>query len=89
MPCMGNQDDHCCYLRGRRCPFSIDNYTDEEGNFRRWACSLRAEYGNWDDVIASDRYQKEVHPYFPEGMNCRDWPESHPNWTCPCFDKES
>lgn len=71
MPCSGNAADHCCYIAGKRCPHSIDDY---EG--RRWACGLRAAYGNWDDVLASDEYKKDVAPHFePLGINCRDWPD--------------
>ena len=85
MPCYGTLDDHCCYLKGTPCPFIITDHVDDVGRLRKWACSLRAEYGNWDDVIASDRYNEVVAPVFqPMGINCRDWPESNPYHKCDC-----
>lgn len=73
MPCHGNRDDHCCYVRGQPCQFVEKNTV--EG--RRWACGLRRELGDWDEVLASDRYQTHVAPYFTNGMNCRDWPDGN------------
>jgi hypothetical protein len=74
MPCLGNAKDHCCYNgRGQPCKFLIENYTDETGYFRRWACSLRAELGDWDKVITDPRYIAE-HTW-ATGLNCRDWPD--------------
>lgn len=70
MPCLGNAKDHCCYVNGKPCLFLETNTV--EG--RKWACGLRRELGNWDDVITSDRYLVYVQPYFGE-MNCRDWPD--------------
>jgi hypothetical protein len=72
MPCSGNSVDHCCYVNGERCPHSIDNH---EG--RRWACGLRAQYGNWDDVLTSTEYLTDVAPAFgPLGINCKDFPDT-------------
>ena len=72
MPCSGTADDHCCYLKGQRCPFSEDNTLPD----RRWVCGLRRKLGNWDDVLASDEYMTVVAPVFePLGINCRDWPD--------------
>jgi len=72
LPCAGNNKDHCCYVNGEPCPYLEENTV--EG--RHWACGLRRELGNWDAVLASDRYQKAVAPTFdPLGMNCRDWPD--------------
>jgi len=70
MPCLGNAQDHCCYVNGQACKYLEENTV--EG--RRWACGLRRELGSWDAVIASDRYQQDVAPHFGE-MNCRDWPD--------------
>ena len=34
------------------------------------------EMQDWDEVIASGRYQAVVAPVFePLGMNCKDWPD--------------
>jgi hypothetical protein len=34
------------------------------------------EMQDWDEVIASERYQSVVAPVFePLGMNCKDWPD--------------
>jgi hypothetical protein len=36
------------------------------------------ELQDWDLVITSDRYQKDVAPYFdPLGINCKDWPDAN------------
>ena len=72
MPCFGNGTDHCCYIKGKECPLLIRNYTDETGHFRKWACGLRAELGNWDDVLADPRYPAGS---WAKGVNCRDWPD--------------
>jgi hypothetical protein len=72
VPCLGNSADHCCYLAGKPCTFLEENTV--EG--RRWACGLRRELGDWDAVLASDRYKETVAPVFEHlGMNCRDWPD--------------
>lgn len=73
MPCLGNGDDHCCYVKGQPCKFLITDHVDETGYFRKWACSLRAELGDWDLVITDRRYI-EAHNWAP-GLNCRDWPD--------------
>lgn len=75
MPCCGNAENHCCYVKGSACPFLIENYVDETGYFRRWACELRAEHGNWDDVLADPRYVELQSWAWAEGLNCRDWPD--------------
>jgi len=55
----------------------ITNYTDETGHFRKWACGLRAKYGNWDDVLADPRYQELIDAKsWGPGMNCKDWPDA-------------
>lgn len=75
MPCLGNGQDHCCYIKGRSCPLLITDYTDENGHHRKWACSLRAELGNWDAVLADPRWQAVTKNAWREGLNCRDWPD--------------
>ena len=72
MPCLGNSDDHCCYLKGKACPFL--EYNTVPG--RKWACGLMRRFGDWDEVLASDEYIGTVAPVFePLGMNCKDWPD--------------
>lgn len=72
MPCDGNGADHCCYISGVRCPHSEDSTV--EG--RRWVCGLRRALGDWDAVLASEEYRRDVAPTFePLGLNCRDWPD--------------
>lgn len=93
MPCSANAIDkdgnevHCCWTKGQPCKFLIENHTDENGYFRRWACSLRAKYGNWDDVLADPEYQALQKWAWRPGLNCRDWPDGEPgtpNWgVCP------
>jgi len=75
MPCLGNGNDHCCWIKGKECKFIIRNYTDENGHFRKWACSLRAELGDWDKVLADPRWKAEVEGSWVSGLNCRDWPD--------------
>ena len=73
MPCLGNGEDHCCWTKGKPCSFLIENYTDVTGYFRRWACSLRAELGDWNLVITDKRYLESTN--WDAGLNCRDWPD--------------
>lgn len=75
MPCLGNADKPCCYIKGKICKYVITNYTDENGHHRRWACGLRAELGDWDKVLADHRYQSDVAGSWATGINCRDWPD--------------
>jgi len=76
MPCLGNGNDHCCYVRGKPCKFIITNYTDETGHFRKWACKLRAELGDWDKVLTDPRWVEECQGAWTNGLNCRDWPDA-------------
>jgi hypothetical protein len=79
MACRGNSNDHCCWVAGKVCDFLEENTV--EG--RRWACGLRRELGDWDAVLASDRYQKDIAPTFePMGVNCRDWPSITSGQVC-------
>jgi hypothetical protein len=75
MPCCGNGDKHCCWVNGSPCKHLQENTVPG----RRWACGLRVKYGNWDDVIASSEYHKDIvpvwgNPYDPNNLNCKDWP---------------
>lgn len=55
----------------------IKDYTDETGFFRRWACGLRAEFGNWDDVLTHPIYKILLAGgAWAPGLNCRDWPDA-------------
>jgi len=83
MPCDGNGNsrEHCCWIRTpsganegeyNTCPHLIRNWRDETGRRRKWACGLRAELGNWDDVLADPRYPTGA---WAPGVNCRDWPD--------------
>lgn len=77
MPCLGNGEKHCCYIKGKPCPFLILNYVDETGHFRKWACGLRATLGNWDAVLADPRYQALIDAgSWAPGLNCKDWPDA-------------
>jgi hypothetical protein len=72
MPCLGNQKDHCCYIKGKACPHLEKNTALN----RKWVCGLRKKYGHWDLVLNSEEYKKDVAPHFePQGINCRDWPD--------------
>ena len=74
MPCPGNKK-HCCYIKGEECPLLIKNYTDETGYFRKRACGLRAELGDWNKVLADPRYINTTKGAWASGVNCRDWPD--------------
>lgn len=76
MPCNGNGNDHCCYIKGDQCPYVIQDYTDENGHFRKWACFLRAELGDWDKVLADPRWISVTKDAWQNGLNCRDWPDA-------------
>jgi hypothetical protein len=77
--CAGNAKDHCCWIAGKRCPYSEDNTVPG----RRWVCGLRREYGNWDDVLASDRYKAVPGAHFaPMGMDCKTWPDITKQQSC-------
>ena len=78
--CTGNGEDHCCYFKGKACPELEENTVPG----RRWACGLYRKTGDWDNVIASDRYKEAVQPLWDsipalKGMNCRDWPQNYPS----------
>lgn len=79
MSCDGNQADHCCYLNGEPCQYVEENTVDG----RRWACGLRRELGDWDSVLASDRYQSGPGAYFSAiGMNCKTYPSAAKKQFC-------
>ena len=85
MPCLGNSEDHCCYLKGVACKHLEENTVED----RRWVCGLRRKLGNWDDVIASTEYQTDVAPILePLGINCRDYPDVG-QWCATCGDRVS
>lgn len=77
MPCLGNGETHCCFIKGKPCPFLITDHTDETGHFRKWACGLRAKLGNWDAVLAHPIYKILIKGgAWAPGLNCRDWPDA-------------
>ena len=80
MPCLGNAEDHCCKIKGEDCKYLIRDYTDENGHFRKWACGLRAELGDWDQVLADPRWIEDCKDAWAPGVNCRDWPEEPAQW---------
>lgn len=81
MPCHGNAETHCCWLGGVTCVY-LEEHTVEG---RHWACGLRRKYGNWDDVLKSEEYLRDIDPHFSKkGINCKDWPD-FPEGTR-CFD---
>lgn len=67
----GNGDTHCCWLEGEVCPYlEVNTMLD-----RKWVCGLMRELGDWEQVIASDRYLSNVDPVLSKyGINCRDYP---------------
>jgi hypothetical protein len=84
MSCSGNSKDHCCIYGGVVCKYlEIDTMPG-----RHWVCGLMRELGDWDLVIASPEYQKDLVPLYEKYVwphsdvkyNCKTWP-SH---NCDC-----
>ena len=48
----GANDDHCCYVNGKRCPNLVEN----QGG-RRYACGAFLKYGSWEAMNASPEYR--------------------------------
>lgn len=81
MPCLGNGDRHCCYVRGKRCP-NLEEGTVEG---RKWACGLRRELGDWDLVMEDPRYIGDQ--WVAIGLPfdyCKTFPESAPGGCAQC-----
>ena len=76
-------DEHCCWVEGKVCPFLRENTAG-----RRWACALRLEHGNWEDVHSDPRYLKEVKPAWlrRDIADCGDYPGK--GRTCPLCGRE-
>lgn len=80
MPCLGDRDDHCCYVNGVACQYLEENTVPG----RRWACRLRRELGSWEAVHADMGYQVNVQSVWdslgtredgtPVIISCGDWP---------------
>jgi hypothetical protein len=70
--CPGDTPSPCCWLDGVLCPF----LRDDGDAPRRWVCTLREKYGNWDDVHTDAGYLKLVKPVWDRvGISdCGDWP---------------
>ena len=83
MPCDGNSQKTCCRIKGKDCRYLIYDYTDENGYFRKFACSLYAELRDWDKVLEDPRYKKHIEGSWAPGVNCRDWPDKGPFPGCP------
>ena len=77
--CSGNSKGHCCWFNNEPCRYLETNTV--EG--RKWACSLRRKYGNWDDAMASEEYQSNIEPHFgPMNIICADWPDLEKGQSC-------
>jgi hypothetical protein len=76
--CSGNEEDHCCYLKGRVCEHLEENTVSG----RRWACGIRRKYNSWQETYQDLDYIKDVKPILDEiGIpDCGDWPR--PNEQC-------
>lgn len=74
MPCLGNADKPCCYIKGKHCQYLKEH--DPRAPERRWACGLYLDLDrDWDNVIASDEYKNDVEGSWANGLNCKDWPD--------------
>ena len=74
MHCTGNTETHCCIFGGVKCKYlEVDTIPG-----RHWVCGLMRELRDWDTVIASERYQRDIQPLcdkFLKGKyNCKTWP---------------
>ena len=83
MPCAGNAETHCCWVGGEVCQYLEENTVSG----RRWACGLRRKLGDWDAVLDSPEYKKNIAPVFaaPDRLvkiNCRDWPDQPEGIKC-------
>jgi hypothetical protein len=58
----------CCWIEGVVCPFLRDDGINTE---RRYVCTLREKYGNWNDVHNDAQYKKFVQPYWIK-LNIKD-----------------
>lgn len=84
MACSGNSALHCCIFAGKNCQYlEVDTMPD-----RHWVCGLMRELKDWDMVIVSKRYQRDIIPLMAEHIwphydikyNCKTWPSE----TCDC-----
>lgn len=77
--CLGNTPDPCCYVNGEVCIFMRDD--GPEAN-RRWVCTLREKYGNWEEVHTDPGYLEHVRPVWIQNdiADCGDYPG--PGKTC-------
>lgn len=79
MSCSGNMVTHCCVFKGIDCKYlEVDTLPD-----RHWVCGLMRKLGDWDKVIASAEYQKDIQPlcdrYLKNRLNCKTWPSEDCN----------
>lgn len=72
MPCDGNSEISCCCIDGVECKYLEENTLPD----RRWVCGLRRRLGDWDSVLESPEYKRDIAPALePLGINCKDWPD--------------
>lgn len=70
--CLGNSEDHCCWVNSTPCRFLEENTVPD----RRWACGLRRRLGSWEAVHNDPGYLEHIKPNW-EAKNvadCGDWP---------------
>ena len=73
-PC-ANAPDHCCYFGGAPCAHL--EVATVEG--RHWVCGLRRRLASWDEVYASEEWQRDVLPRavacgLGASYRCDRWP---------------
>jgi hypothetical protein len=66
--CTGKSKNSCCWVNGKLCPYVRD---DGENTERRWVCTLREKYGNWEEVHIDEGYIENVKPHW-EATNVPD-----------------
>ena len=80
LECHGNGKEHCCWVKGKICPYLEENTVPG----RHWVCGLRRELPSWDAVHKDPRY---IALGFGDIL-CGDWPEKYPvtdEYRC-CFE---
>ena len=73
--CNGNEEDHCCYLKGKVCEYLEENTVPG----RRWVCGIRKKYNSWEETHHDPDYTRDIKPLLNDiGItNCGEWPRQN------------
>ena len=75
LSCPGNTPLSCCWVDGVLCRFLRDDGLEVT---RRWVCTLREHYGNWNEVHTDAGYLEHVKPtWLAQNIDdCGDYPSA-------------